>query len=187
MQGTIKSRGFYHKSYVDQVTVGNFDDDIATLRDCDWVVEVVVENMAIKKSLLLEKIIPNIDESTILTTNTSGLSINEMAEILRRSGLLKYQDPPEGGLDLIGGNESVKRHITRDKACLSEDARSFGIDPPRGLLLTGIPGCGKTQISLCTASAWARAVSTARVPRVLPRLASAPASCSRAIHSASLP
>jgi 3-hydroxyacyl-CoA dehydrogenase len=82
IQGAVKGRGLYHKSYVGLMTAGNFDDDIAKLQDCDWVVEVVVENMAIKKSLLIEKIIPNINESTILTTNTSGLSINAMAEIL---------------------------------------------------------------------------------------------------------
>ena len=87
-----------------------------------------------------------------LNQDAARLILHEKAEILRRSGLLKYQDPPEGGLDVIGGNDNVKHHIARDKACLCEEARSFGIDPPRGLLLTGIPGCGKTQISLCAAS-----------------------------------
>jgi ATP-dependent 26S proteasome regulatory subunit len=87
-----------------------------------------------------------------LSGDAAKLILHEKADILRRSGLLKYLDPPDGGLELIGGNDNVKRHIERDKACLSAEARAFGIDPPRGLLLTGIPGCGKTQISLCTAS-----------------------------------
>ena len=87
-----------------------------------------------------------------LNGEAASLILHEKAEILRRSGLLKYVDPPKGGLDLIGGNDSVKRHIQRDKTCLSKEALEFGIEPPRGLLLTGIPGCGKTQISLCTAS-----------------------------------
>jgi len=87
-----------------------------------------------------------------LNSDAARLILHEKAEILRRCGLLKYLDPPDGGLDLIGGCDHVKRHIQRDKACLSPEARAFGIDPPRGLLLTGIPGCGKTQISLCTAS-----------------------------------
>lgn len=87
-----------------------------------------------------------------LNPDAARLILHEKAEILRRSGLLKYLDPPDGGLDLIGGCDHVKRHIQRDKTCLSPEARAFGIDPPRGLLLTGIPGCGKTQISLCTAS-----------------------------------
>jgi len=66
--------------------------------------------------------------------------------------LLKYQEPPEAGLSLIGGNDAVKRHIQRDKACFTDKARAFGIDPPRGILLTGISGCGKTAISLAAAA-----------------------------------
>ena len=64
--------------------------------------------------------------------------LNEKAELLRRSGLLNYLQPPTGGLDLIGGCGDVKQHIQRDQMCIGEDARKFGIDPPRGLLLVGI-------------------------------------------------
>ena len=82
LAGAIKAKGFYHKDYVKQVTVGNFDDDMAKIADCDWVVEVVVENMAIKKSLITEKILPNLREGTVFSTNTSGLSVNELVELL---------------------------------------------------------------------------------------------------------
>ncbi len=87
-----------------------------------------------------------------LNADAASLILHEKAEVLRRSGLLKYREPPAGGLQLIGGNDNVKRHIARDKACFGDKAHAFGIDPPRGLMLTGIPGCGKTQISLCAAS-----------------------------------
>jgi 3-hydroxyacyl-CoA dehydrogenase len=82
LAGAIKSKGLYHKDYAKLVSVGNFDDDMAKIADCDWVVEVVVENMAIKKSLITEKILPNLTEGTILSTNTSGLSVNVMAKLL---------------------------------------------------------------------------------------------------------
>jgi 3-hydroxyacyl-CoA dehydrogenase len=82
VQGAVKSRGLYHKNYAGQIAVGNFEDDIAKLKDCDWVIEVVVENMAIKKSLLTEKVVPNLAEGAILSSNTSGLSVNAMAELL---------------------------------------------------------------------------------------------------------
>ncbi len=85
VQGAVKGRGLYHKNFVQQITAGNFEDDIANLKDCDWVVEVVVENMAIKKSLLLEKVVPNLAEGAILSSNTSGLSVNAMAELLPKS------------------------------------------------------------------------------------------------------
>lgn len=80
LQGAIKSRGFYHKDGPSQVATGNFDDDIARLQECDWVVEVIVENMEIKKRLFTEKVVPNLKPGAILTTNTSGLSVNELAE-----------------------------------------------------------------------------------------------------------
>lgn len=64
---------------------GNFEDDMAKIRDCDWVIEVVVENMSIKKRLMTEKIVPNLTDGAIFTSNTSGLSINEMAEVLPES------------------------------------------------------------------------------------------------------
>jgi len=82
VQGVIKGRGFYHKNYLQQIKTGNFEDDIAMLKECDWVIEVVLENMAIKKSLLTEKVLPNLADGAILSTNTSGLSVNAMAELL---------------------------------------------------------------------------------------------------------
>jgi SpoVK/Ycf46/Vps4 family AAA+-type ATPase len=63
-----------------------------------------------------------------------------------------YRDPPAGGLDLIGGWENVKKHVQLDRPCFGREARQFGIELPRGLLLVGISGGGKTQMSLCIAS-----------------------------------
>ena len=58
------------------------------------------------------------------------LTLHEKAGILGRNGLLKYLDPLDGGLSLIGGNYSVKRQIQRDKACLSSEARSLARTTP---------------------------------------------------------
>lgn len=87
-----------------------------------------------------------------LNSEAARLIRREKAEIIRRTGLLKFMEPPDGGLSLIGGNDAVKQHVLRDRACFGDDARKFGIDPPRGLMLTGISGCGKTAISLSAAS-----------------------------------
>ncbi len=87
-----------------------------------------------------------------LNGEAARLILNEKAEVIRRTGLLDYRDPPAGGLDLIGGWENVKRHVELDKPCFSPAARDFGIEFPRGLLLVGISGGGKTQMSLCIAS-----------------------------------
>ncbi len=78
----MKPAPFFLPGYADNIQVGNFDDDMGKLKECDWVVEVVIENMAIKKKLFTEKVVPNLKEGAILSTNTSGLSVNEMAECL---------------------------------------------------------------------------------------------------------
>ena len=87
-----------------------------------------------------------------LSGAAARLILREKAEVIRRTGLLEYRDPPAGGLDLIGGWDNVKRHVQLDKPCFGTEARKFGIEFPRGLLLAGISGGGKTQMSLCIAS-----------------------------------
>jgi 3-hydroxyacyl-CoA dehydrogenase len=72
----------YLPSDLSRIEVGNLEDDLARLRDCDWVVEVVVENMAVKKELLAGKIAPHLRDAAILSTNTSGLSVNELSAAL---------------------------------------------------------------------------------------------------------
>tara|TARA_B100000609_G_scaffold199409_1_gene202730 strand:+ start:6224 stop:8653 length:2430 start_codon:yes stop_codon:yes gene_type:complete len=68
---------FYSKNDAKRITIGNFDDDLHKIKDVDWVIEVVVERMDIKKSLLA-KVDEYRGENTIITTNTSGLSVVEM-------------------------------------------------------------------------------------------------------------
>ena len=82
VQGVLKNRGFYHNCYLRQIEIGNLEDDIERLKECDWVIEVGVENLAIKKSLLTEKVVPNLADGAILSSYTSGLSVNAMAELL---------------------------------------------------------------------------------------------------------
>ena len=61
------------------ISAGNFEDDLEKLKDVDWIIEVVVENLDIKKSLY-EKIDAVRKSGTIISSNTSGISINAMVE-----------------------------------------------------------------------------------------------------------
>jgi 3-hydroxyacyl-CoA dehydrogenase len=61
------------------ITPGNFEDDLDKLKDVDWIIEVIVEKLEIKKSLF-EKIDAVRKPGTIVSSNTSGVSINAMAE-----------------------------------------------------------------------------------------------------------
>jgi len=94
----IKPAAFYEASAASRIAIGNFDDDLEMLRDCDWVIEAVTENLAIKQALL-EKITPHLKPDAILTTNTSGLPIASIAaklpEHLRRRWLgAHFFNPP---------------------------------------------------------------------------------------------
>ena len=63
------------------ISIGNFDDDLGRLKDCDWVIEAVAENLEIKRALLA-KVAPNLHASAIFTTNTSGLPVAQIGEHL---------------------------------------------------------------------------------------------------------
>ena len=66
------------------ITPGTFDDDLGKLATCDWVVEAVTENLAIKAALL-ERAAPHIAPHALLTTNTSGLPIAQIAAAIPAS------------------------------------------------------------------------------------------------------
>lgn len=72
-----KLNPLYRKSNVELITPGNFEDDMAKLKECDWIIEVIVENMEIKKKVF-KNVEANWSPGTIVSSNTSGLSINEM-------------------------------------------------------------------------------------------------------------
>ena len=72
-----KLNPLYRKSYVDLITPGNFEDDMEKLKDVDWIIEVIIENMDIKKKVF-KQVEENWTPGSIVSSNTSGLSINEM-------------------------------------------------------------------------------------------------------------
>jgi 3-hydroxyacyl-CoA dehydrogenase len=69
----------YKKEFASRITTGNFDDDMQKISTCDWVIEVVIENLDIKK-----KVFENVEKfrkpGTLITSNTSGIPIHLMAE-----------------------------------------------------------------------------------------------------------
>ena len=80
-QSTIKSRpaALYHKDFASRVTLGNFEDDMKDIADCDWVMEVVVENLDIKK-IVFDQVEKYRTTGTLITSNTSGIPIHLMLE-----------------------------------------------------------------------------------------------------------
>jgi len=74
-----KPAAFMDSSLARFVTIGNFEDDLKKLADVDWIIEAVVENLEIKRSLL-KKVEAIRKPGTIVTTNTSGLPVGKIAE-----------------------------------------------------------------------------------------------------------
>jgi len=81
LEGARKSKpaAFFEPSLAKLITVGNFEDDLKKLGEVDWIIEAVVENLDIKRSLL-EKVNAARKPGTIITTNTSGLPVGKIAE-----------------------------------------------------------------------------------------------------------
>lgn len=69
----------YEKSQIDYITAGNITDDLEKLRECDWVLEAASENLSIKREIM-KKIYPYCKADAVISTNTSGVSINAIAE-----------------------------------------------------------------------------------------------------------
>ncbi|SHJ80734.1 3-hydroxyacyl-CoA dehydrogenase [Dethiosulfatibacter aminovorans DSM 17477] len=76
-----KSMMLYTKSSTHLIQYGNLEDDLDLLKEVDWVIEVIIEDINIKESLY-KKVSPYIKEDALLSSNTSGISINEMSEVL---------------------------------------------------------------------------------------------------------
>ncbi|MCF2490539.1 3-hydroxyacyl-CoA dehydrogenase/enoyl-CoA hydratase family protein [Dyadobacter sp. CY347] len=69
----------YSPAFVSRIKTGNFDDNLADIKNYDWVMEVVVERLDIKKSIF-EKVDALRKPGTLVTSNTSGIPIHLMAE-----------------------------------------------------------------------------------------------------------
>lgn len=81
LNNTIKSKPapLMHSSFAQRIKTGNLEDDLNQLKTCDWIVEVIVEKLEVKKSLF-EKIDGLIKPGTYISSNTSGIPIHQIAE-----------------------------------------------------------------------------------------------------------
>ena len=63
----------------ERITIGNLEDDFEKIADCDWIIEVIVENLKIKQDLL-KRIEPVRQKGTFVSTNTSGIPLKAMSK-----------------------------------------------------------------------------------------------------------
>ncbi|HEX8298960.1 MAG TPA: 3-hydroxyacyl-CoA dehydrogenase family protein, partial [Rubricoccaceae bacterium] len=75
----LKPDPFFTAGAQKRITLGNFDDDFDTIKDADWIIEVVVERLDIKQSVM-ERIEAAARPDAVISSNTSGLPISDIVE-----------------------------------------------------------------------------------------------------------
>ncbi len=116
-----KPAAFFHPSYAKRVTVGNLDDDLDKLKGCDLIIEAIIENIDIKRSLF-EKLERTLDQDTVIASNTSGLRIADMlqgrADWFRKNFLVMHFFNPVRYmklLEVVAGDETDSGTLERIK------------------------------------------------------------------------
>ena len=81
LKATLKAKPapLFDKAFASRITTGNFDDDFEKIGDCDWIIEVVVERLDIKKQIF-EKVDQYRKAGSLVTSNTSGIPIHMMLD-----------------------------------------------------------------------------------------------------------
>ncbi|HXJ62609.1 MAG TPA: AAA family ATPase [Actinomycetota bacterium] len=91
-------------------------------------------------------------DGTLDATDVEGIR-NERAQAEADSGALEIVGT-EGTVDDVGGMDHLKQWLALRQKAMTAGAEAFGIDPPRGILLTGVPGCGKSMMAKAVAKTW---------------------------------
>ncbi|HEV2952199.1 MAG TPA: AAA family ATPase [Actinomycetota bacterium] len=76
------------------------------------------------------------------------------AGLLAEDGILSLVPTEEGGLDRVGGLDRLKDWLAVRGRGFGPEAKDFGLDAPRGVLLLGVPGCGKSLVAKTLARSW---------------------------------
>jgi hypothetical protein len=79
---------------------------------------------------------------------------SEKRRVIARERVLEWFDPLAAGLDGIGGLESLKAWLVSRRQAFTPAARAYGLPAPKGVLLVGVPGCGKSLSAKAIAAAW---------------------------------
>ena len=135
---------------IDQVkdnprVVVDLDDDGKDLlvKACRGLTRAEAEN-ALAKTIVSRRRLSGDDVSAIL---------GEKEQIVRKSGILEFTASPEA-FGTVGGLGNLKAWLHRRNAAFTQKAREFGLPNPRGVLLVGVSGCGKSLCAKAVASEW---------------------------------
>lgn len=119
-----------------------------------------------KNPMLLQKVVEaalgltaeeaeNVFAKSLVQTGDFNLKIilSEKEQIIRKSGVLEYCHVNEN-MKGVGGLDELKKWLNKRGKAFTLEARDFGLPEPRGVLLLGIPGCGKSLTAKAISSMW---------------------------------
>jgi ATP-dependent 26S proteasome regulatory subunit len=119
------------------------DEKDAIVEACRGLTRSEAEN-ALARVIVSQKGLTGADVKAIL---------EEKEQIVRKSGILEYANATEDFAE-IGGLGTLKAWLRRRSQGFSKQARDFGLPNPRGVLLVGVPGCGKSLTAKAVAAEW---------------------------------
>jgi AAA+ superfamily predicted ATPase len=88
-----------------------------------------------------------------LCPEIAGDVLETKKSLLRRSEMLEFVEADEA-LSHVGGMDNLKRWLAQRRGSWEESAREFGLDPPRGVIILGVQGCGKSLCARAVAGEW---------------------------------
>jgi hypothetical protein len=127
------------------------------------------ENAAIKKDYSSDEVfqitrtlqgLTIVEIGNAISTSVSHLQeinpeklLKEKRQIIQKSEILEYIDT-NTGIEDIGGMDEAKRFVQTYKNTSTDEAIAFGVEPLKGILLTGVPGTGKSQLAKAIGKVW---------------------------------
>jgi len=94
-----------------------------------------------------------IAEKERLTIAEIPLIIKEKEQIIKKEGILEYFHP-KGNFNQVGGLDNLKEWLGNRGKAFSTDAKNYGLSSPKGVMLLGVPGCGKSLVSKTISNEW---------------------------------
>ena len=88
------------------------------------------------------------------TPEAARIVANEKEQIIKKSGILDYFQVNQDLDKTVGGLDNLKTWLKQRSKAFESKAQRFGLKEPKGILLLGVPGCGKSLTAKCIASEW---------------------------------
>lgn len=89
----------------------------------------------------------------VLDAADIDLILEEKRQVIRKTGILDYY-PATEGMESVGGLGALKEWLRKRGRSFTDEAKAFGLPAPKGVLVTGIPGCGKSLCAKAASALW---------------------------------